>query len=335
MTVLFLSALMVVSLLRVLPRAAFETQRDREDDLMFRGKDYQRAIQLYFRKFRKFPSRIEDLENTNQIRFLRRRWIDPMTGKDEWRILHIGPAGVLVDSVLQAPPAVGGAAATPAPAGTIGGPGSQGLPGAVGTPIGGQPSQPTSGFGQGSSGFGQPTSGFGQSGGFGQPARPGLPGPTPGPGVPTSGFNPQLGGTQTGLPTTVGIATTVGGTTSGFITPGAGGASFGTGIAGVASKSEKKSIRLYNGRQKYNEWEFVYDFRRDPVLQQQGQQGVPGQTGLPGQPGVPGQPGGFGQQPGQPGGFGQQPGQPGGFGQRPGQPGTGFGQQPRPTGPPR
>ena len=326
LTVLFLSALMVVSLLRVLPRAAFETQRDREEDLMFRGKDYSRAIQLYFRKFRKFPARIEDLENTNQIRFLRRRWIDPMTGTDEWRFLHIGPAGVLVDSVLQAPPAVGGAAGpggTPAPAGTVGGPGSPAMLGAVGTTTGGQPA---SGFGQGSSGFGQPSSGFGQSGGFGQqPARPGLPGPTPGPGVPTSGFNPQLGGTQTGLPTTVGIATTVGGTTSGFITPATpGAASFGTGIAGVASKSEKKSIRLYNGRQKYNEWEFVYDFRRDPVLMNQAQQGIPGQTGVPGTPGQPGV-----MQPGQPG----QPARPG-FGQ-PGFGQPGFGQQPRPTGPPR
>lgn len=312
LTVLFLSAMIVVSLARVLPRAAFETQRDREDDLMFRGKDYSRAIQLYFRKFRKFPARVEELENTNQIRFLRRRWIDPMTGNDEWRFLHIGPAGVLVDSVLQAPPAVGGTAGpggTPAPAGTIGGPGSPASPGGGGT----LPGQPTSGFGQPSSGFGQPSTGFGQ-----QPARPGLPGPTPGPGVPTSGFNPQLG-TQTGLPTTVGIATTVGGTTSGFITPGTAGASFGTGIAGVASKSEKKSIKLYNGRQQYNEWEFVYDFRRDPLLQQQGQQGVPGQV-LPGAPGTPGQPGGFGQQPGQPA--------------RPGQPG-GIGLQPRPIGPPR
>lgn len=142
-----------------------------------------------------------------------------------------------------------------------------------------------------------------------------------------------------GMPATVGVATTVGGTTSGFVTPGTlGGASFGTGIAGVASKSEKKSIKLFNGRQKYNEWEFVYDFRRDPVLQQQGQQGVPGQP-LPGQPGAPGQPGVM--QPGQPGGSGQRPGQPArpGFGQPGfGQPGTGlpgFGQQPRPTGPPR
>ena len=31
--------------------------------------------------------------------FLRHKYIDPMTGKDEWRLIHI-QGGVLVDSVL-------------------------------------------------------------------------------------------------------------------------------------------------------------------------------------------------------------------------------------------
>jgi type II secretory pathway pseudopilin PulG len=65
------------------------------------------------------------------------------------------------------------------------------------------------------------------------------------------------------------------------------------GIVGVASKSKDKSIRLYNGRSRYNEWAFVV------TQQQQTPGGAPG-SAVPGQPGQPGQPGrGRGQQPGQ------------------------------------
>lgn len=52
------------------------------------------------------------------------------------------------------------------------------------------------------------------------------------------------------------------------------------GIVGVQSKSKEKSIRIYNGRTHYNEWQFVF-------IPQAGQ---PGGRGQPGQPGVP-QPG--------------------------------------------
>lgn len=88
---------------RELPRIAFERQREREQLLIERGEQYRRAIQLYVRKFNRYPAQLSDLENTNNIRFLRRRYKDPMTGKDEWRLIHIGPGGVLTDSVLNKP----------------------------------------------------------------------------------------------------------------------------------------------------------------------------------------------------------------------------------------
>jgi type II secretory pathway pseudopilin PulG len=66
------------------------------------------------------------------------------------------------------------------------------------------------------------------------------------------------------------------------------------GIIGVASKSKEKSIRIYKGRNRYDEWPFIFA-NIGP---------------RPGQPGQPGQP-----QPGGPGGL-PRPGQP-----RPGQPG--------------
>ena len=103
-----LAAAVALLLYRELPRVAFEAQRDKEQLLIQRGESYQRAIQLFVRKFKKYPAKIEDLEETNQIRFLRKRFIDPMTGKSEWRLIHMGPGGVFTDSLTHKPPSLDG-----------------------------------------------------------------------------------------------------------------------------------------------------------------------------------------------------------------------------------
>jgi hypothetical protein len=117
--------------------------------------------------------------------------------------------------------------------------------------------------------------------------------------------------------------------------PGMGGQQIGGGIAGVASESTGPSIKTYNERKKYNEWEFVYDQSKD-----RGLAGVQGNGGAPGTPA--GQMGSMppGMNPQQPGGSGA----PFGMGSQGGQggnssgnlftPSTGFGspaqQQPQP-----
>lgn len=88
---------------RELPRIAFERQREKEQLLIERGEQYRRAIQLYVRKFNRYPAELSQLEKTSEVRFLRRRYKDPMTGKDEWRLIHAGPGGVLLDSLLNKP----------------------------------------------------------------------------------------------------------------------------------------------------------------------------------------------------------------------------------------
>ncbi len=103
--VFLMAAAVAVMLYRQIPRVAFESQRDKEELLIEHGEQYKRAIQLYFLAFKKYPSKIEDLENTNDKRFLRRRYIDPMTGKDEWRLIHVNAAGALTDSLVQKPAA--------------------------------------------------------------------------------------------------------------------------------------------------------------------------------------------------------------------------------------
>ena len=109
---------------------------------------------------------------------------------------------------------------------------------------------------------------------------------------------------------------------------GRGGAAGGVGIQGVVSRSADTSLRVYNGRTKYNEWVFIAAAASTAAGAEGGVQapGVPG--GIPGRggpgrggPGLDGRPqppgGGRGAQPQGPGG---RPGFPGGGSQPPGMP---------------
>lgn len=98
--ILLMGAILAITLYTEIPRVAFESQRQKEQMLIDRGEQYKRAIQLFYRKNNRYPTKIEDLENTNNIRFLRHRYKDPMTGKDEWRPIHV-TNGVLTDSKVQ------------------------------------------------------------------------------------------------------------------------------------------------------------------------------------------------------------------------------------------
>ncbi len=98
-----LAASIAVMLYMESPRVAFEAQRDKEQLLIDRGEQYTRAVQLYVRKYNRFPADIAALENTQSIRFLRKQYVDPMTGKSEWRLIHVGPGGVFTDSLVHKP----------------------------------------------------------------------------------------------------------------------------------------------------------------------------------------------------------------------------------------
>src|SRR5690349_11402424 len=92
--VFLMAAVIAITLYVQVPRVAFEAQRQKEQLLIERGEQYKRAIELFVRTNGRYPGRIEDLENFNNRRFLRHKFVDPMTGKDEWRLIHINAAGV-------------------------------------------------------------------------------------------------------------------------------------------------------------------------------------------------------------------------------------------------
>src|SRR5580658_5408088 len=100
--VFVMAAAIAITLYIEVPRIAFESQRAREQMAIDRGLQYKRAIQLFYRKYQIYPQTLDDLETTRNVRFLRHRFLDPLTGKD-WRLLHVGPAGQLTDSLIQPP----------------------------------------------------------------------------------------------------------------------------------------------------------------------------------------------------------------------------------------
>ena len=126
-TLILFVALIAVAAVVMLPVIAFQVKRDREEELIHRGVQYSRAMKHFVKKFGRYPTRIEELENTNQVRFLRRRYKDPITGKD-FKILHMGDvqmafgagiAGAIPAGGLNGAPGVPGA---PGAAGALGGP---------------------------------------------------------------------------------------------------------------------------------------------------------------------------------------------------------------------
>src|ERR1700722_13833757 len=99
-----MAATVAIMLYMALPRVAFEAQRDKEQLLIDRGEQYSRAVNLFVRKFNRYPPDFDALQSTQNLRFLRHRYIDPMTGKDDWRIIHVGPGGVFTDSLVYNKP---------------------------------------------------------------------------------------------------------------------------------------------------------------------------------------------------------------------------------------
>jgi type II secretory pathway pseudopilin PulG len=80
-------AVMSIMMSAALPVWRTATQREREAELIFRGEQYARAVELFQRKYAgAFPPNLDILLNE---RFLRRKYTDPMTD-GEFQLLYVG-----------------------------------------------------------------------------------------------------------------------------------------------------------------------------------------------------------------------------------------------------
>ena len=220
---------------------------------MFRGLQYQHAIQLFFRKFGRYPTSIDELIQTNNVRFLRKKYRDPMTKDGEWRLIKLGPNGALIGSLTN-----------PFQNAVTGITGSSGASGASGN----------TGAGNTNTGFTPPAAFTTGPSSSTNPSNA----PATNPSVPFTSDAPNTqrfrtpGGPQTQPPPTSasGTPNTGAGASSSpqSITPSASqpiGQAIGGGIAGIASQSKQESIKVFNKYSEYDKWEFIFDYRRDQL----------------------------------------------------------------------
>jgi type II secretory pathway pseudopilin PulG len=151
---------MSILIAAVLPLASTEAQRDKEDELIFRGFQYAEGIRTFRRRYGRYPNTLKEMFEIRP-RTLRKLWKDPITNSDNWGIVSLTTGAPLPGTTSPAPPGGGSMAPTPVPTAA----------------------------------------------------------PTPGFGAPPS--------TTTGP------------------------------VMGVYSLSKKKSLRLFNGRDTYNQWQFT------------------------------------------------------------------------------
>ncbi|HSY63454.1 MAG TPA: hypothetical protein VK829_02590 [Terriglobales bacterium] len=296
-TLILFVALIAVAAMVMLPVVAFQVKRDREEELIHRGVQYSRAMKHFVKKFGRYPTRLEDLENTNQVRFLRKRYKDPITGKD-FKLLHLGEVQMSFGAGIAGATPAGGL--NPGAGGINGGPGGQaalangalnafaaagGLAAAAGinanSAQGKLPNTPVT-----------PTPGQNSE----DNAEGNGPGTTPGQGTSFAAAGPGAPGAF--------------GSVNGANSPNA--QVFGGGpIVGVASTSKDKTIRIFNKKSHYNEWQFIYDPTTDRggLLTTPNQPSLQGATAIQGAPGtgtagsstgISGQPNPGGIQPSQP-----------------------------------
>jgi len=247
--VLFLVTLMLIATISVAPNILTQGRREKETEMIWRGKQYTRAIKLYYRKTGKFPTSMDDLTKPKlgSLRFMRQAYKDPMNKKDGgWRLIYVGPTGQLIGSLkppqtLQLSGLAGAGVA---------------LPGTPAAQLGAQSAGRTAGQTTGQT--------FGQAVGqiFGNPGAAAQSAPS------NSANQPNTAGSANS-----GISTDPPGTT-----PDSSDAAseallasdpttvMGGNIIGVGSTVNQRSIIVYEKAKNYKQFEFIWDPSKDAIV---------------------------------------------------------------------
>jgi type II secretory pathway pseudopilin PulG len=345
LTLLLMMALLAIAATAIVSTIKFQVQRDREEEMIHRGVQYSRAIRAYYKKFGRYPVKLEDLETTNNLKFLRKRYKDPVNCKDgkceDFKLLHFGEVKMFGSAGIAGAtnvadmnnPSAGGLGnsslgqsslgqSSLGQSSSFGGGGSFGQSSLGGSSPGG-----SGGFG------GSSSSGFGSSSFGSQSQQTGTSSGT------NSSQNGQSGSNASGSDSN---SSSNGGSTNGQVIGGGP-------IVGVVSnakcppqpKDRCEGYREFNHKKKYNDWQFVYD----PGTDRGGLLMTPNQPPIQGVAQNPNQPNGTnGMNTNQSGGFGTIGGTNNGFsnsfGNSPGSqnnpnPSGGFGTPNPPNNPPQ
>lgn len=229
--------LLLLTLAIAAPRVAKQLERDREVESEHRAQEYVRAIQLFYRRTKRFPTSVEELLGTGttggmssalQVKYLRQQYKDPLTGGD-YRLILVGKAKTEVKGFFGEP--------------------------LEGAPIGSLGS--VAGM-QSSSGFSNPATTSGSTSGAGSNGS-GL----------SFGSGMSFGGTQSGSATGSASGSSIAAAMSGSEISSS--SSSGTdatsfqgskgAFLGVGSNAKGHGQVEWNGSENIEDWEFLYDPR--------------------------------------------------------------------------
>lgn len=219
--------LLVLALGVAAPRVAKQLERDREVESEHRAQQYVRAIQLYYRRTKRFPSSVEELlgggstgmSSALKVKYLRQQYADPLTGSD-YRLILVGKAKTEVKGFFGEP-------LSGVPVGNLGSVAGMQSSAGVGSAPGQGSASASTGLSFGSS-AGSPTSSQ------------------------SSNSTMTFGGTLAGSSTTG----TSGSSTDATSFQGSKGA-----FVGVASNAKGHGLVEWNGSENMEDWEFLYDPR--------------------------------------------------------------------------
>lgn len=263
---LFMVILVIISTTVALENLATQGRRQREEETIWRGNQYVRAIRLFFHKTGHYPQTVNDLEKgLPNLHFLRQAYKNPSNPADgSWRFIYVNATGQIIGSTRYASLQQMAALDSPAVREALQAAGQSGQPGQPASSL----SEPTSGTApenppnasSNPSGQNPQNPPSDQSGQNPQsPPQPGQPGQS-------QQANP-LGQLQTAnLEALMQLKPT--GPVSGPVLGGF--------LTGVGGTNDRTSVKVYKTAKKYKDWEFIWNPVEDAAAAAQqalGQQG--------------------------------------------------------------
>lgn len=260
---LFLVLALVISSTIAVQSATTTAKREREDDMIWRGSQYVRAIRLYYKKTGKYPQTLDDLEKGQpQLHFLRAAaYKDPMNRADgTWRFIYVNGSGQIIGSVKYA---------------TLQQMAFLDLQGAQ--------------VGQGTAAQANPFAGMGVSAAsLASQSSANATTATAQPGA--NGTSPQTGAQAGSQPGSQNASTAQPGVNPLTLLKPTGpvnGPVLGGFLTGVGGSVDSASLKVYRGAKKYKDFEFIWNPLEDQAVAMAQGLNPQGQTGVAGQPGMP------------------------------------------------
>ncbi len=239
--IMFFLAMLILLMTEAAPTVLSSIQREKETEMVWRGKQYTRGVRMYYLKMNRFPTSLDDLTKPKTgIRFMRQAYKDPMNQVDgSWRLIYVGPNGQLIGSLNDRTISISGVGSPMA--------GAQG----AGALLSSGNSTSLTSFGansQNSSGFGMnPSAGTNPNGAMGTALANGTaPANSSGNADDPANQDPTQPHSLAGP---MDASNTIGGN-----------------IIGVGSKVNKASFLVYEKAKNYRKFEFIWDPSKDTTV---------------------------------------------------------------------